>query len=78
MIISLSEKNLTLIQKNMENHVIRIICKALFLLVAAKPITDLVEMSYRFIKTRNKRAFIFTPIALLGICFYIWLVYRAG
>lgn len=52
-----------------------LICKALFLLIAAHPILGVLRMTYVFVK-RNlfEKLYWAIPVSLLAVSFYVWLV----
>lgn len=52
-----------------------LICKALFLLIAAHPILGVLRMTYIFVKrSLFERLYWAIPVSLLAVSFYVWLV----
>ena len=58
----------------MESNLL-LICKALFLLIAAHPIRSVLRMTYAFItRSMFKKLYWAIPVSLLAVAFYVWLV----
>ena len=58
----------------MESNLL-LICKALFLLIAAHPILSVLRMTYAFItRSMFKKLYWAIPVSLLAVAFYVWLV----
>lgn len=56
-------------------YIVLLICKALFLLIAAHPILSVLRMTYMFIRKKMfKRLYWAIPVSLLAVAFYVWIV----
>lgn len=51
-----------------------LICRALFLLIAARSVLGVLDMTHTFIKRKDKKMYWAIPVSLLAVAFYVWIV----